>query len=38
MLEILHFIFSNFWIWLGSFLMLAIILFGLSDIIRAIKH
>lgn len=37
MLEILKFIFSNFWIWLGTFCLVAVIIYGFADIVRAIK-
>lgn len=33
MLEILHFVFSSFWIWLGCFLLVAA--FGPFNIIRS---
>lgn len=35
MLEILKFVFSSFWIWLGSFLMLGIILLASIDLMSA---
>lgn len=31
MMEVLHFIFSTFWVWLGSFLMLALIVGGVIN-------
>lgn len=34
MLEILQFIFSSFWIWLGTFLLVAVISDGLGRLIR----
>jgi hypothetical protein len=37
MLEILKFIFSSFWIWLGSFLILVIIVYGIADIIKSFR-
>ncbi len=37
MLPILTFIFSSFWIWLGTFILIAAILEGTADIIRAAR-
>jgi hypothetical protein len=37
MLEILHFIFSSFWIWLGTVILVGIIVYGVADIVRAFK-
>ena len=34
MLEILQFIFSDFWIWLGTFLLLAVVCNGLAHLIH----
>lgn len=36
MLEVLQFIFSSFWIWLGSFLMLGAVVAITSNILRAV--
>lgn len=36
MLKILEFIFSNFWIWLGTFLIIALIFDGICDVINCI--
>lgn len=33
MLDILKFIFSDFWIWLGTFLLLGVIAKGLGNVI-----
>lgn len=37
MLEILQFIFSSFWIWLGSLMMLATIATGIGGIIVKLR-
>ena len=37
MLEILQFIFSSFWIWLGSLILVVVILEEISDIIHAFR-
>ncbi len=37
MLEILQFCFQSFWHWLGSFLMLAVIVDGFVNIVRVIR-
>ena len=34
MIEVLQFIFSSFWVWLGSFLMLTVIAHGLTLTVR----
>ena len=34
MLEVLKFVFSNFWIWLGATIMLAIVVEGFTGIIK----
>lgn len=36
MLEVLQFVFSGFWVWLGSFLMLAIVCEAFADIVRMV--
>jgi len=42
MIEILNFIFSSFWIWLGTFLLLGVISLGIynlfGSIIKAIRR
>lgn len=37
-MELLQFVFSDFWIWLGSFCLLYCILDKLADIVRACKR
>jgi len=37
MLEILKYIFSNFWIWLGTVILIGITLDGMSNIIGNIR-
>jgi len=37
MLEILKFIFSNFWIWLGVIIIIAVICDGIAKIIVAVR-
>lgn len=37
-MEILKFIFSSFWIWLGSFLMLSVIASGIAGMFINIKN
>lgn len=37
MLEILKFIFSSFWIWLGTFLLTIVIVGGISGMINQFK-
>jgi hypothetical protein len=36
MLEVLQFIFSSFWIWLGFFILLLLIVSGLTEIVGTI--
>lgn len=36
MLEILQYIFSGFWIWLGSFLLLSLALTGVAKILLVV--
>jgi hypothetical protein len=38
MLEILKFIFSSFWIWLGTVILVEIIAKGIGSILRNIKE
>ena len=35
MLEIIMFIFSDFWIWLGTFLLIGVIFEGLGNVVRS---
>ena len=42
MLEVLQFVFSSFWVWLGSILMLGVVTQGLgaavAAILSAVRH
>lgn len=38
MLEILKFIFSSFWVWLGTFLLCAVIATGLGEMRQTIFY
>lgn len=38
MLEVLQFVFSSFWVWLGTFLLLAIIVNGIADMVGRCKE
>lgn len=37
MMEVLRFIFSDFWIWLGTLFLVTVIIYGLAACISAIK-
>jgi hypothetical protein len=37
-MDLVKFIFSSFWIWLGAFLMLAIVVEGIVNIVKAIMQ
>jgi hypothetical protein len=37
MLEILQFIFSSFWVFLGTYLILALIIWGIATIVNLTK-
>ena len=37
MIEVMEFIFSSFWIWLGTFLLVGSIAEGLGEVIRGIR-
>jgi hypothetical protein len=38
MLDVLQFIFSSFWIWLGTVILLIIPFWGLAKVIRACRR
>jgi hypothetical protein len=38
MLPILQFVFSGFWIWLGSAILLSIAVAGVSQVLAAVIH
>lgn len=38
MIEVLNFIFSSFWIWLGTAMLIGVILNGIANIVSAIKE
>jgi hypothetical protein len=38
MLEVLQFVFSSFWIWLGSLMMLTVVSCGIAGMISSFKN
>lgn len=37
MLEIIQYIFSDFWRWLGAFLMLAVVTAGFAELLNSVR-